>query len=380
MTRKDFNELFKDITDGRKPQGKLHQLNDILFLCLVALVSGAEDVEEIVLFGKERIKWLRRYLPYNNGIPSSDTILRTLGLLKEKHLKLLLTKWVKLIEKDKGVNSEKGVISLDGKKLKGMSSKLNSNSSNAIYMVNAWSTELGLCLGSEKVDEKTNEITAIPSILETIDIKDKIVTVDALNTQVHIAEKVLEEEGDYLMAVKQNQKGLYQDVVEMFELESQRDFALVHYSKDVNLEKAHGFVTERTCQVISLPASMSMKSERWPELKKYIKVTSVRTNADGKESSQTRYFISSTEGEAKQFNRWVRDHWGVENSLHWVLDVIFKEDGSRIRENNAPENMAILRRLALNLIKNKKDKKDTIKGMRYKATMNQAFLTKIMFG
>jgi len=273
------------------------------------------------------------------------------------------------------VLSEGQVISLDGKQLRGM--KDVGSGRYGFYLVGAWAHENGLCLAQEKVDEKSNEITALPQVLSLLDIKDQIVTIDAMGTQRAIAEQIIEQGGAYILAVKENQGRLYEEIVEFFEEEAKSDFLFVETQKDQSWDKGHGRIEQRICHVAYDVETLSSYN-KWRGLQAIIQIQASRWIHD-KMEQKTRYYIASYRGTAKQLNMAIRSHWGIENSLHWILDVVFHEDQSRIRTDHAPQNMALLRKMALNMIKANKGK-FSVKTARLKAAWNPKVLQQLVFG
>ena len=315
----------------------------------------------MVEFGHQRYAWLSEVLELPNGIPSHDTFNRVLQLIDPKHLSDCL---------DKDGSALLGSISgkqlaIDGKKLKGVSPRSKGNS--GLYILNAWVCENRLCIGQEKVEDKSNEITAIPALLEQINIEGAVVSIDAIGCPTLIADQIIEQGGEYLLAVKKNQKELFEQIEDSFLLTPS-------VTQDMQWEYQRGRFEQRKGQI--LPAKQMLLSEnlnQWKGLKTLIKIEAQRQKKD-KISQETRYYISSEDGQAaRYFNHITRGHWGVENHLHWHLDITFKEDASRARSGYAPQNLSILRKIALHRIAQMKDKL-SLKKRRYRASLNNDYL------
>ena len=324
------------------------------------------------MYGKAKKEWLKTFLELPNGIPSHDTFGRVFAAIDPDEFEKSFRDWVQTIhELTRGQ-----VIALDGKQLRG--SQESETGRSAIYMVSAWASENQLVLGQQKVADKSNEITAIPKLLKILEINGCIVTIDAIGTQTKIAEMILERGGDYLLAVKENQGRLFEDMQYIFEVDKQYDFkdAPYQYAKTVN--KNHGRIEIRQCWAISDPEYLSSIREkgRWPGLKSLIRIESERKIGETSES-QVSYFITSLDNDAKKILHAKRCHWGVENSLHWVLDIAFNEDHSRVRKDNSPQNFAIIRHMALNLLKLEQSLKVGIKAKRLRCGWDTDYLLKV---
>jgi predicted transposase YbfD/YdcC len=269
------------------------------------------------------------------------------------------------------------VIAVDGKSVRHSYDK--SNGKEAIQLVSAWATDNHLVLGRQTLDGKSNEITAIPELLRLLDVSGCIVTIDAMGCQTAIAEQIVAQEADYVLAVKSNQAHLHEDMALFFRLAQQNDFQKVTHTYDRTVNKGHGRVEVRQCWAISGQDSLQFlrEADRWPGLQTLAMVTSQR-QVNGQTTSETRYYITSLPNDAARILHAVRTHWGIENTLHWVLDVVMNEDGSRIRKDHAPANMAALKRFALNLLKQEKSLKRGIQGKRLKAAMNPDYLLKVL--
>lgn len=362
--QEEIKKLFSPIEDPRVVGRCDHKLIDILFIAFCTLLSNGEDFEDMVEFAEQRIDWLREILELPNGIPSHDTFNRVLQLIKpEEFTKILAVDASFLLESVKG-----RLISFDGKKIKGVSPKSRGNS--GLYILSAWVNEARLCIGQKKVDDKSNEITAIPQLIDSLELEGSVVSIDAIGCQIEIADKIIDAKADFLLAVKANQGDLHEEVSDFF---NWKDVEAVHDSWEYD----HGRFETRTCRIKSASNVLSPKMRgRWNKVRTVIEIVAERTEKDIK-SSNTRYYISSEEKSAEYYNRIVRGHWGIENHLHWHLDVTFNEDKSRSRKGNAPLNLNSLRKMALQRISRMKDKL-SLKKRRYRASMNPEYLYKVL--
>ena len=366
------SQYFGLLEDPRGSQGQLHEFNDILSISILAVICGADDFTEIALWGKANQEWLKELLVLRNGIPSHDTFDRVFVNLDSEAFERCFIGWVKHL-----CEEVEGVIPIDGKMLRG--SHDAPNGKQAIWLVSAWSSANGLVLGQLKVDEKSNEITAIPKLLDLLEVRGSTVTIDAMGCQVEIAEKIIVKEADYILSLKGNQSELHQQVQESFKRIPSQKLS----DKSEKYDLGHGRLEFRNCYVTDDLGWLSADvRQRWEEagLKSLIKLHSIRIqNHRGEEITQSeiRYFITSHEPHADKLLDAVRKHWQVENQLHWMLDVCFKEDHARLRKGNAGENFSALRRLVINLLK-KEPSKMSMKNKRKKAGWDQAFLLKIL--
>ena len=366
---------FGKVKDPRINRTKLHELLDIIIIAICGVICGADNWVDIELFGKAKIAWLKTFLKLPNGIPSHDTFGRVFAALNPQEFESSFMEWVQAINQ----LTQGQVIAIDGKQLRG--SRDSGVGKNAIYMVSAWATENQLVLGQRKVDEKSNEITAIPKLLKLLEIKGCIVTVDAIGTQTKIAKTVIEQGGDYILAVKENQGHLYEDIHDLFEDNQRFNYAGIPHSYAKWVNKDHGRIEIRQCWTISDPEYLAniRDLKRWQGLQTLVMILSERRIGDEVEV-QDRYFITSLESNAEKILRAKRSYWGIENRLHWVLDIAFNEDHSRVRKDNAPHNFAILRHMALNLLKQEKTAKGGIKAKRLQCGWNMDYLLKVLAG
>ncbi len=356
-------ELLSKIEDFRIERRKCYRLEEIIFLCISGVISGCETWDELEDFGLEKLDWLREYLPYSYGTPSHDTINRVMSGLDYQAFQGCFIDWVACLS----VLPVGSLVAIDGKTICGSVDR--SHGKRAIHLVNAWCSEVNLCLGQFKTEEKSNEITAIPALLDLLELQGCVVSIDAMGCQSDIAEKIITKGAHYLLAVKENQPDLYQEVVFLIEKNAQAD-------EDVSWEKDHGRIEKREAKVVAI--SDFFGSEKWPEVRSIIRIRSEREIlGTGKKEADTRYYISSIQATAHQFNQLVRRHWTVENQLHWTLDVLLGEDSSRKRQKNAATNFALIRKIALNLLKQESSTSSLNRKMK-KAAISDSFRKKVL--
>jgi predicted transposase YbfD/YdcC len=366
---------FSKVKDPRIDRTKRHRLQDIILIAICGVICGADSWVDIELFGKTKIGWLKTFLKLPNGVPSHDTFGRVFAALNPEEFERSFMEWVQAINE----LTQGQVIAIDGKQLRG--SQDNGTGKNAIYMVSAWATENQVVLGQRKVDDKSNEITAIPKLLKLLEVKGCIVTVDAIGTQTKIAKTIIEQGGDYILAVKENQGHLYEDIHDLFEDNQQFNYEGIPHSYAKVVNKDHGRIEIRQCWTISDPEYLAnmRDGQRWEGIQTLVMILSERRIGDEIEV-QDRYFISSLASNAEKILRAKRSYWGIENRLHWVLDIAFNEDRSRVRKDNAPQNFAVLRHMALNLLKQEKTAKGGIKAKRLQCGWNVDYLLKVLAG
>ena len=366
-------EHFGALEDPRVEHLTDHKLLDIITVAICAIICGAETWKDMAMFGQERLEWLRQFIPLENGIPSDDTFGRVFARLEPGQFQACFMSWIKAVfEVTKGQ-----VIAVDGKSARHSYDKANGK--EAVHLVSAWATDNHLVLGQQAVDDKSNEITAIPELLRLLDVSGCIVTIDAMGCQTAIAEQIVAQQADYVLAVKGNQANLQEDMALFFRLAQQNDFQKVSYTYARTTNKDHGRVEVRQCWAVAGEDTLRFlrEADRWRGLQTLAMVTSQR-QVDGHTTSETRYYITSLPNDAARILHAVRSHWGIENALHWVLDVVMAEDSSRIRKDHAPENMAALKRFALSLLKQERTLKRGVQGKRLMAAMNPDYLRKIL--
>jgi len=359
------SSYFLEVEDPRVVGRCSHLLSDVLMIALLTYLTGGTDYQDMHLFAKERGDEFKGLLQLPNGAPSSDTFERVFKKLKSASLQSCLNNYGREIL---GSLSEKQIV-LDGKKLKGVSPSSKGN--HGLYILNAWVSENRFCIGQEKVEEKSNAITAIPRVLESLDIEDSVVSIDAIGTPTKIAEQIIEQGGHYFLSVKANQKGLLEELEHAFKVDKGLQF-------EEEPESNHGRIETRRCNI--LPAGNFLLEENksaWKNVSTLIKIESGR-EIKGVLNPETRYYISDERvSNPSYYLSLSRGHWGIENQLHWHLDVTFKEDACRAREGNAPLNLSTLRKFALQLLSNQKDKL-SLKKRQYKAALDIGYLKKIV--
>ena len=361
---------FSIIKDPRQLAKVDHELLDIIILCIVGVLCGAEGWHDIELVGHARLSWFKERGLLKNGVPVDDTIARIISRICPEQLQACFISWMKSIEEI----SDGKVIAIDGKTLRHSFDKKKNKS--AIHMVSAFATANGVVLGQCKTNEKSNEITAIPELLELIDIKGGIVTIDAMGCQKEIVKKIVKKEADYVLAVKDNQKNLHGDIHDFFKTAKENNFKGIDYDYFEELSKGHGRIEYRKYW-LSTNLETIGNADHWEKLNCIGMVESQRT-VNGKTSIEIRNFIATIKCDAKQFSYAVREHWGIENSLHWVLDVTFREDDSRIRRDWSSENMSVFRHIVLNTLKQDKETKKSLKAKRFKAALEPDYAEKIL--
>ena len=362
---------FASLTDPRRRK-VTYPLINIVTIALCAVIAGADDFVTIAAWGRQKRAWLARFLDLSNGIPSHDRFNAVFKAIKPGEFERCLLSWITSLH---DVTAGQ-VVAIDGKTLRQSFDKAAGKS--AIHMVSAWATANHISLGQVIVEEKSNEITAIPKLLELVEISGASVTIDAMGCQTEIAAKIVERKGDYVLAVKGNQPSLHSGVVESFLDHLDDDFARVKVSRHETTEHGHGRDEHRTYYVCDVPEDLPDRA-RWKGLKR-IGMAISDTVRGGKACDEVRYYILSKRMSARRFGATVRGHWGIENSLHWQLDVSFGEDRSRVRKGHADANLSLVRRTALSLLRNERSQKVGVKTKRLTAAWNDDYLEQVLFG
>jgi predicted transposase YbfD/YdcC len=362
---------FADVPDPRIARHRWHKLSDILVIAVCAVLCGAESYPAIEDFGHERAEWLKQFLELPEGIPSHDTFNRVLRLLDPVQFQACFLRWMQAVAE---VTAGE-IVAIDGKALRRSFGK--GTGKRAIHMVSAWASENGAVLGQRKVDTKSNEITAIPELLDLLALNGCIVTIDAMGCQRTIAQKIVDQGADYVLALKGNQPTLEQAVERFFVTGPEAEAHRTQSDYHEQTEQRHGRVETR-CAWISADLEAELSAIAWPGLQSIGMVEATRT-LSGKTSVEQRFYLSSLPPEAEQFAQAVRKHWGIENQLHWSLDVTFREDLSRLRTGHGAENFAVLRHIALNLLRQEPSAK-SLPRKRLACALNPDYLLKVLLG
>lgn len=365
-------EHFGDLADPRIDRHKEHKLLDILVIAICAILCGANDWVAVETFGQAKQEWFKRFLDLAHGIPSHDTFGRVFAMLSPEALQRCFLRWIQAVAQV----TEGQVVAIDGKTLR--RSYDQRSAKTAIHMVSAWATHNRVVLGQLKTEEKSNEITAIPELLKVLDISGCIVTIDAMGCQKAIAQQIVEQEAEYVLALKQNHGTLYAAVVQQFEAARHTAGEASTLQAYETEEKQHGRVEIRRHWTLEAPLDLVQK-DAWVQLRCVGMVESER-HLKGEVTIEQRYYIASIPHDVRLFAHAVRAHWGIENCVHWVLDVAFREDESRVRLGHAPENFAVLRHIALNLLRHDTSTKLGIHNKRLKAGWDDAYLANLVFG
>ena len=364
---------FSQVPDPRIERTKQHLLIDIITIAVCAAIAGADDWIAVAAFGRAKQSWFKGWLALPNGIPSHDTFRRVFLLLDPEAFEHAFRSWVQALSRVEALQ----VVGVDGKTVR--RSHDGQLGKNAIHMVSAWATGNRLVLGQIKVDDKSNEITAIPELLQRMALQGCIVTIDALGCQTAIADTIVVRGGDYVLAVKGNQDGLYREVQDLFADAESLGFKQVLHDQCKQTDKGHGRLEIRRCWTLADPDYLTCikRQAEWPNLRTLIKVQAERRTSAGT-TVETRYFISSLPNDAHLALRAVRGHWNIENQLHWVLDISFREDDCRLRKGHGAENFAVLRHIALNLLRQETSETMGVKNRRLRAAWDEDYLLKVL--
>lgn len=368
-----IQEHFSSVEDPRVEFLVEHNLLEMIVIAICAVICGANDWVAVADWGETKVEWLKQYLKLEHGIPTHDTFRRVFLRLKPEQFQLSFMSWIGAVF----ALTQGQVIAVDGKEMHGSKSKTLGR--RAIDMVSAWATTNRLVLGQRKVDEKSNEITAIPELLKLLELDGCLVTIDAMGCQTEIAEQIIEQGGDYLLAVKANQGHLYQDIEFLFECAHRSEFKGVDSDYAAAVSQGHGRLEKRECWVIDDNEQLDFIRNRdaWTNLHTIVMIRSYRQEGDKEATIEERYFISSLLADARQLLAAKRAHWGIENQLHWTLDVAFREDKHQLTGNGAA-NFAVLRHIATSLLKQEKSAKCGIANKRLKAAWDEAYLLKVL--
>ena len=371
--RRSLMDYFENLEDPRVERSKRHSLLDIITIAICAVICGADSWVYVEMFGKSKEEWFRTFLDLPNGIPSHDTFGEVFSRLDPLRFQECFMEW------SQGVAHllPGEVVAIDGKTAR--RSHDTRAGKGALHLVSAWASANTLTLGQVKTEEKSNEITAIPRLLQLLELNGCIVTIDAMGCQKEIAQSILEQGADYVLAVKQNQGRLHEDLRDLFEEAEATGFEGVPHDYATTLNKGHGRLERRECWAITDPDCLDYLStgKEWPGLCSVVKVVG-RREAETGVTVQPRYFISSLDLSAAEMLATVRAHWSIENSLHWSLDVTFREDDCRVRKDHGPQNFATLRNISHNMLKRETSLKAGIQGKRLQAGWREDYLLKVL--
>jgi predicted transposase YbfD/YdcC len=363
---------FEELQDPRGLQGQTHAFLSIVLIAILATIGGATGWEDMELYGESHQAWLETFLDLRHGIPHADTYRRVFEQLNPESLQRCFLNWVSQVVEASGAQ----VVPIDGKSVKGSYDR--SKKQSALHLVSAWSSKYRLMLGQVKVESKSNEITAIPALLELLDITGCIITIDAMGTQTTIAQKIIDKGANYVLSLKANHPTLYAQVKEWFETAHSSHFEGIVYSYDQRLEAGHHRQEHRQLWAVPLTAIPNFyQPSPWAGLQSVVMVVRVR-HLWNKTTREVQFYLSSLPSNAVEIGRAIRIHWGIENQLHWVLDVTFGEDASRIRNAHGPENFALLRRMAISLLNQEASTKRSLRQKAKRAAMNTDYMVQIL--
>ncbi len=371
MKETTISKAFGEITDPRINRRLRHPLVNILTISICAIICGCDDFHSIEEYGKSKINWFKSFLDLENGIPSHDTFNDVMNRLKPKEFSYAFTQWVSQLG-----NLRDDIVSIDGKAMRRTLDK--ASGASAIHLVSAWSAKNNLCFGQIKVNEKSNEITAIPLLIDLLDIKGATITMDAMGCQFAIADKIVDSQADYVLALKGNQGEFHDDIKLFLETNLKDDFKNTPHTVSNSVTSDHGRIEQRNVWLTSDVQWLIERHPRWKSIKGIAIVDSIR-DLQGKVSREQRLYITSHGTKSADFiANAIRSHWLVENKLHWQLDVSFNEDQNRLRSGYAAENLSMMNKIALNLLKNEKSVKVGVKTKRLKAGWDEAYMMKVL--
>jgi predicted transposase YbfD/YdcC len=367
--------FFRDLPDPRA-RNVIHKLHDILVIAICAVICGADGWAEVEVFGTSKLAWFRTFLDLPGGIPSHDTFGRVFARLDPDELRRCFLAWVRAVVGEGGAQ----VVAVDGKTLRG--SHRRSAGQEALHLVSAWAATSGLVLGQVATDTKSNEITAIPRLLRLLALDGATVTIDAMGCQTAIAGQLVEQGADYVLALKENQPTTLDRVRRAFAdvpMAAGTSLPLADLAPTVTYDQAHGRAEVRRCLAIGDPDYLAYvdPDRRWPDLRSVVRIESTRRVGDSV-TTEPRYYLTSLPADAALLAQTIRSHWGIENRLHWVLDVTFREDLCRVRTGHAPENLAILRHFALNLLRQDRSVRGGVATKRLRAALNESYLRSLL--
>ena len=363
--------VFEDLPEPRVERTRKHPLINILAISLLGMICVGEGWDDMQEFGEAKKEWLSDFLDLRNGIPCADTFRRVLSALDPEAFNASFIQWVQVLSE----GSDGKLIAIDGKTVRHSFDRASGQ--KALHLVSAWLADNKLCLGQIATEEKSNEITAIPRLLELLDIKGATITIDAMGCQRAIAEKIVEQGGDYIMGLKGNQGTALKEVEKLFKRARDNDFRELEVTYHETTDGSeHGRIENRRMWVTQDVESF-FEYKKWRGLSSFIMVERQRT-LNSKTSTEVQYYWSSHKCDAEEFSSMVRKHWSIENELHWCLDVAFREDESRIRSDHGPENIALLRKIAMNLAKNERSSKRGIQAKRKRAAWDESYLLKLL--
>ena len=371
-----ISEHFATLTDPRVARCRVHPLVEIVTIALCGVICGADDWVSVEAFGQEKIGWLRTFLTLPGGIPSHDTFGRVFARLDPDEFRRCFLDWVRAVVGEVGAQ----VVAVDGKTLRGSHDR--GAGKEALHLVSAWATASGLVLGQVATDAKSNEITAIPRLLRLLALEGATVTIDAMGCQTAIAAQIVEQGADYVLALKKNQHDAHDLAQRAFAdvpTAAGTSLRLADLAPSVTHDRAHGRAETRRCLAIDDPAYLAYvdPDRRWPGLRSIVRIESTRRVGDVA-TTEYRYYLASLPADAAHLARVIRSHWGIENRLHWVLDVAFQEDRNRARDGHAPENLAILRHFALNLLRQDRSVRGGVPTKRLRAALNDSYLRSLL--